>query len=173
MYESEVTERLVRRLRRERIFAEPTAGQRRRWGVEEVERCIPHRAPMRLIDGVDAIDLEGARIRARRELAMGALGLEGHFPGAPIYPGVLQIEMVGQAGLCLLWHLRGGEPPVDVRVVRVAHASFVAPVRPGEPLTVEGARIDDDPLIGTLAGQVWGATELKSTCIVEVFHVAP
>lgn len=173
MQGSDATDELARRLRRERIFAAPTAAQRRRWGVDEVEQCIPHRPPMRLLDGIEALDVAGARIRARRELAANALGLEGHFPDAPIYPGVLQVEMIGQAGLCLAWHLRADDEPVDVRVVRILHASFLAPVRPGEGLTVEAIQIDDDSLLGTLAGQVWSENELKSTCIVEVFHVAP
>ncbi|GAB5543899.1 MAG: hypothetical protein SangKO_036590 [Sandaracinaceae bacterium] len=171
MRSAEELQPLARRLRRARLFGEPEATERCAWTRADLERALPHRGPMLLLDGVEAIDLEGGRIRARREVAADALGLDGHFPGAPIYPGVLQVEMIGQAGLCLARHLRRAEGSIDARVIAIHHASFLAPVRPGETLTVEAARVDDDAWTGTLAGQVWAASELKSSCIVEVYFV--
>ena len=67
----------------------------------ELDELIPHRPPFRLVDGVSAVDLAGFRIRGHRTFRADDLGFDGHFPQDPVYPGVLQLELLGQLGLCL------------------------------------------------------------------------
>ena len=71
---------------------------------EQIKEIIPHRDPFLLIDEV--IELEpGKRVVATKYLKPDEDWFRGHFPGAPVQPGVLMIEMLAQAGavctLCL------------------------------------------------------------------------
>ena len=81
---------------------------------EAVEALLPHRAPFLFVDRITHLARpaspqappasgppEGV-IVCRYDLCQAASILSGHFPGQPLWPGVLQVEAVGQAGLCLL-----------------------------------------------------------------------
>src|SRR5947208_3667249 len=61
--------------------------------------CLPHQPPMRLLEEVIAIE-RGERATARRRADAGDFYFQGHFPGHPIVPAVILVEMVAQVG-CL------------------------------------------------------------------------
>ena len=69
---------------------------------DAVLTMIPHRDPFLFVDKITALDVHGNRIRGRRFISPDDPLFRGHFPGNPIYPGVLQLEMIGQLALCLL-----------------------------------------------------------------------
>lgn len=58
---------------------------------------LPHRPPFRFIDAVDAHE-PGVSVRARYRVTGDEPFLAGHFPGDPVFPGVLQLEALAQAG---------------------------------------------------------------------------
>lgn len=58
---------------------------------------LPHRPPFRFVDVVDELD-PGAAVVARYRVTGGEAFLAGHFPGNPIFPGVIQLEALAQAG---------------------------------------------------------------------------
>jgi 3-hydroxyacyl-[acyl-carrier-protein] dehydratase len=58
---------------------------------------LPHRPPFRFIDAVDAHE-PGVSVRARYRVTGDEPFLAGHFPGNPVFPGVLQLEALAQAG---------------------------------------------------------------------------
>jgi 3-hydroxyacyl-[acyl-carrier-protein] dehydratase len=93
---------------------------------------LPHRPPFRFVDGVDTCDPAGT-VRAHYLVTGNEPFLAGHFPGNPIFPGVLQLEALAQAGaIALLADARyAGKLPLfggveDVRFRRL--------VRPGDRL---------------------------------------
>lgn len=69
-------------------------------GREQIEACIPHRSPMLLIDQV--LEIEDERIVCTKTFDAGEFFFQGHYPNAPIVPGVVLCEACMQAGAILL-----------------------------------------------------------------------
>ena len=63
---------------------------------DDIKKYLPHREPFLFIDEVVEID-ENETIHARKLIKSDEYFLEGHFPGNPIFPGVIIIEALGQA----------------------------------------------------------------------------
>ncbi|MEY2569004.1 MAG: 3-hydroxyacyl-[acyl-carrier-protein] dehydratase [Actinomycetota bacterium] len=58
---------------------------------------LPHRPPFRFVDTVDEL-VPGVQVTARYRVTGEEAFLAGHFPGNPIFPGVIQLEALAQAG---------------------------------------------------------------------------
>ncbi len=96
---------------------------------------LPHRPPFLFVDSVDACDA-GESVRARYRVTGDEPFLAGHFPGNPVFPGVLQLEALAQAGaVALLSDVRyAGRLPLFGGVERVR---FRRVVRPGDELVLD------------------------------------
>lgn len=142
-------------------------------GREEIERLLPHRAPFLLIDEITALDLDQAAVRARRVINPDDPILTGHFPGDPVYPGVLQIEMAGQLGAWLARRLREDrDGEVSIRAIKVHHAVFAAPVLPGDELILHARILADDGSAAVVGGQVSGPAGIASVAAMELYRVS-
>jgi 3-hydroxyacyl-[acyl-carrier-protein] dehydratase len=103
------------------------------FGRDEIERILPHREPILLLDEV--LELEpGARVVARKLVT--EANCTGHFPGNPMMPGVLMVEALAQAGAVAVLSEEENRGKLalfagidDVRFKRI--------VRPGDELTLE------------------------------------
>ena len=70
--------------------------------LEQIKEIIPHRDPFLLIDEVTELE-PGVSVTAKKYLKPDEYWFKGHFPGQPVQPGVLMIEMLAQAGaVCAL-----------------------------------------------------------------------
>ena len=69
--------------------------------INEIMNILPHRYPFLLVDRVLEL-VEGERILAYKNITGNEEVFNGHFPGAPIFPGVLMIEALAQAS-GILW----------------------------------------------------------------------
>lgn len=148
------------------------------YGVEEIKRIIPHREPFLLVDRLTAVDLEvekGETVFGQKLLDPADPVFSGHFPGFPVYPGVLQIEMGGQLGLCLAHFFRTGgtaitadAAPQPVRATRVLGAYFLAPVEPGQTVEIIGRKLEYDGYFGTIISQVIADDKICCVSAAEV-----
>jgi 3-hydroxyacyl-[acyl-carrier-protein] dehydratase len=171
----EITETIVRAGRKRRLF-EPAPEHAIDLGRAAVERLLPHRDPFLFVDRVTSADLAGGSISGARLIDVGDPVFKGHFPEEPIYPGVLQLEIMGQLGLCLFGLLRNGrtsvapdDQPQQVRALKVHHAAFMSAIRPGDELAVLAKIIDTDAYTGICAGQLLSGATICSFAVMEVY----
>lgn len=105
--------------------------------LEQIKQVLPHRHPFLFVDVVDELVL-GERIVARKAVTGGEAVFNGHFPGNPVFPGVLQVEAMGQAG-ALLAVLSGAElsDQRSIYATGIDECRFKSPVVPGDMLTLK------------------------------------
>ena len=105
--------------------------------IHQVLKALPHRYPLLLVDRVRSLEL-GERIHAIKGVTMNEEFFQGHFPGAPIMPGVLQIEAMAQAAAILgIETLELAGTGKLVFFMGIENAKFRAPVTPGCLLDLE------------------------------------
>jgi 3-hydroxyacyl-[acyl-carrier-protein] dehydratase len=108
--------------------------------IHEILAHLPHRYPFLLVDRVLEIE-PGKRLLAVKSVSVNEPFFQGHFPGRPIFPGVLIIEAMAQAAGILVFRTIG-ELPSDNSVYYLAgvdEARFKKPVIPGDQLLLEVA----------------------------------
>jgi 3-hydroxyacyl-[acyl-carrier-protein] dehydratase len=102
-----------------------------------LKRILPHRFPMLLLDSVSYDKEENPdTISAQRIIPRWDVFMFGHFRGNPVFPGVLQMEMINQAAACMI-KLRFPEITSDPAVVSSGNAKFKDYVKPGDVLKIE------------------------------------
>lgn len=119
---------------------------------EQVQKFLPHREPFLFIDSVSDIQtvegfefdgtyksLVGTKVIAEFEVKPELSLLAGHFPGNPILPGVIQVEMMAQAAsmLFILTDQDVDSYKIDVALVGVDKARFRNPIEPPMKLTIK------------------------------------
>jgi UDP-3-O-[3-hydroxymyristoyl] N-acetylglucosamine deacetylase/3-hydroxyacyl-[acyl-carrier-protein] dehydratase len=99
-----------------------------------VMQLLPHRYPFLMVDRVAKID--GNHIRAVKNVSANEPYFQGHFPGHPIMPGVLQLEAIAQAAGILM--LKGAQTSGQLAFFMAAeNVKWRKPVRPGDVLVID------------------------------------
>lgn len=102
--------------------------------IRKIVKILPHRYPFLLVDRVVELDLEKGVITGTKNLTINEAFFQGHFPEAPLMPGVLILEALAQTGGILV-HLRDNREKVAI-LLGVQDAKFRRPVRPGDVLVL-------------------------------------
>jgi 3-hydroxyacyl-[acyl-carrier-protein] dehydratase len=102
------------------------------FNVKDLEKILPHRYPFLLVDRILEMNLEENEVLGLKNVTANELFFQGHFPGAPIMPGVLILEALAQTGGVLV-HQKGYTKKIAV-LLNVANAKFRRPVVPGDAL---------------------------------------
>ncbi len=94
---------------------------------------IPHRYPFLLVDRIVEI-APGKKVVAIKNVSFNESFFQGHFPGAPVMPGVLIIEAMAQAGAVLVLHDMKDRGDKLVYFAGIDKARFRRPVHPGDQI---------------------------------------
>jgi len=151
---------------------------------EQVLKCLPHRDPFLFVDSVesvsladqlienlkDKIDLKDKALLVGGEVCASFFTREdhpiftGHFPGYPILPGVVQIEMIAQASsfICVLANEDPFQLSMDVALMSVQSAKFRRPVLPGMNLNIKATCTRSRGQIYSFTGEIWNEGQLMS-----------
>ena len=118
-------------------------GRRSAYGVgsmvldsEEIQAILPHRFPFLFIDRVVELKV-GESLTALKLVSHSEPILQGHFPGYPVLPGVVQIEAMAQAAVILTAKSGVFDPATQLcYLAGVTESKFRAPARPGDVLEI-------------------------------------
>lgn len=101
------------------------------YDIAQILNALPHRYPLLLVDRVAEL-IKGDRVRTIKAVTFNEQFFQGHFPGRPIMPGVLQIEAMAQSAAILgIESLELAGTGKLVYFMAIEEAKFRAPVEPG------------------------------------------
>jgi beta-hydroxyacyl-ACP dehydratase FabZ len=103
------------------------------FGIEAIKKLIPHRYPFLFVDRILEYE-KGSRIVAIKNVTGTESYLQGHFPGNPVVPGVLQVEAVAQTATVLGKLTEMGS--AGVLLTEISEARFKRVVVPGDTMTL-------------------------------------
>lgn len=115
--------------------------------AREILNYLPHRYPFLLVDKVVSLEQPsgtsrvGSKIVCLKNVTMNEPFFQGHFPGLPVMPGVLQIEALAQAA-CLAF-VRKTDPPQNFFIAGISEAKFRRVVVPGDQLMLHAEVMKD------------------------------
>ncbi len=133
--------------------------------VMEIQKILPHRYPFLLVDRVIAL-AKNESVVAYKNVSISEPVFQGHFPDHPIYPGVMILEGMAQAGGLLAFEsMDMTKEEAQQKVVyfmSIDKAKFRVPVRPGDKLEYHICVIKNKGAIWILDGKAYVNGELVS-----------
>ncbi len=103
--------------------------------IQEIQEMLPHRYPFLLVDRITDVK-KGEEVEGYLNISITNQVFQGHFPGHPIYPGVLIIEGMAQTGAVLPFTVMDKKELKEkvVYFMSIDKAKFRRPVIPGDRL---------------------------------------
>jgi len=124
---------------------------------DEIEALLPHRDPFVMVDRV--IEVDDERIVAIKEVRADEAWAAGHFPGNPVFPGVLMAEALAQAAALIFLANHRDQAGANVYLVGFDKLRLRRIVRPGEDLRLEVQRTRQRRNMWFFEGTAWVGDE--------------
>jgi len=127
--------------------------------TSQIERLIPHRWPFLLVDRIVEEDRERGYIRGEKGVTATEWFFQGHFPGLPVMPGVLQVEALAQTMAVYVARQEGFGDRMGL-FAAIDEVRFKRLVQPGDRLTLEvtmeklGRRMGRGRAVASVDGEV-------------------
>lgn len=119
--------------------------------INEVMKILPHRYPFLLVDRI--IGFEGeTKCRGMKNVTINEPFFQGHFPGHPIMPGVLQLEAMAQVASIVLLRMPGNQGKIGY-FMSANNVKWRRPVLPGDTLIIETEMTKAKRSIATAIGR--------------------
>lgn len=139
--------------------------------AKQIMAIIPHRYPILMVDRVLEMD-PGKRVVALKNVSANEPVFQGHYPGNPIFPGVLILEAMAQAGGVAIM----SQPEFASKMpifAGVDECKFKRPVFPGDQLRLEVEIVAMKRGLGIGKGRAFVGEELKCEATIKFAMVDP
>ena len=122
--------------------------------IEEIMQMLPHRYPFLLVDRLE-VEVPGEKGVGLKNVTMNEEFFQGHFPGNPVMPGVLQIEAMAQtAGALVMLSMEDcKEKKAGVFFMSIDGVKFRKPVKPGDQLRMHVEKIKERGKVFVFRGE--------------------
>ena len=136
------------------------------YGIHEIMRFLPHRFPFLLVDRI--VELEpDKRVVGLKNVTINEPFFSGHFPGAPVMPGVLIIEAMAQVAGVLIYRDLPDKEKKLIYFTGIESAKFRRPVLPGDQLRIEMEFLARRSNFGKMQGRATVDGKLVTEAIVQ------
>jgi len=122
--------------------------------VNEIQKILPHCYPFLLVDSIEELE-PGKRIVGIKNVTINEPFFPGHFPGAPVMPGVLIVEAMAQVGAVMVLRDIPDRSKKLVYFTGIDQARFRQPVVPGDQLRLVVEVIKMKSRHGKLRGEAF------------------
>lgn len=129
--------------------------------VTEIMEILPHRYPFQMVDRIIELDMESGRVVGIKNVTNNEPYFQGHFPGNPVMPGVLQMEAMAQVAGVML-NSRDGNKGKTAYFMSMNKVKFRKMVIPGDQLRIEVEPLRIRSRMATVQGKAYVGENLVS-----------
>ncbi|MGB7592947.1 MAG: 3-hydroxyacyl-ACP dehydratase FabZ [Terriglobia bacterium] len=135
------------------------------YSIMDIMSFLPHRYPFLLVDRI--LEIEGEkRIVGLKNVTINEPFFQGHFPGAPVMPGVLIIECMAQVAGVMIYRDMPDKHRKLIYFTGIENAKFRRPVLPGDQLRIEMQLLNRRTNFGKMSGQATVDGKMVAEAIV-------
>jgi UDP-3-O-[3-hydroxymyristoyl] N-acetylglucosamine deacetylase/3-hydroxyacyl-[acyl-carrier-protein] dehydratase len=137
--------------------------------IRAIQRLLPHRYPMLLVDRVVAIEGDRKAIGVKN-VTINEPFFSGHYPGTPIMPGVLIVEAMAQLGGLLMSQKLEHTGKIAV-LLSLDRVKLRRPVVPGDQLTLEAESVRAKPRTATVKCRAFVGSKLAAEALIKFMMI--